>query len=189
MFSRTDKYDATLRWWPTNDEYRRPDANRIGIRLLVQSLVVLLASTFLAPLASADDQSDVRAVIADYVATETTDLADQAKLMSRDRVYISGGVRTTDNVSNMKGQVAGQKLARELDSETKVIVTIEDLLVRVYGDAATASFYRYWTVIPGADTGRAGSGPPDQVVTLVLAKSGGDREIVHTHQSLMGTPQ
>jgi hypothetical protein len=165
---------------------------RTKIELHARSAIVLLVSVFMAPFASADDEDDVRDVIAEYVATEATDLADQAKLMSDDRVYISGGVRTTDNISNMEGQVAGQKLARELDSDTKVIVTIEDLLVRVYGEAATASFYRYWTVIPGADTVRAGrtsSGPPDQVVTLVLAKSGGDWEIVHTHQSLMGSPQ
>ncbi len=152
----------------------------------------LLLSVFLAPLAIADDAADVRAVIDKYVATESTNLADQAKLMTDDRVYISAGIRTTDNVSNMEGQIAGQKLARELDSDTKVIVTIEDLMVRVYGEAATASFYRYWTVIPGAESvraGRAGQGPPDQVVTLVLAKTDGDWKIVHTHQSLMGNPQ
>ena len=157
-----------------------------------QSVFVLLLSMFIAPLAAADDEADVRAVLAKYVATETSDLAEQAKLMSDDRVYISGGVRTTDNVSNMKAQVAGQNLGRELDPDRMTMVTIEDVMVNVYGDAAVASFYRYWTVIPGADAVRAGAnpqGPPDQVVTLVLAKSGRDWKIVHTHQSLMGSPQ
>ena len=146
----------------------------------------------LAPVALASDEDDVRAVIAEYVATETSDLSDQAKLMTDDRVYISGGVRTTDNVSNMEGQIAGQNLIREVDPDRKTIVSVEDVLVRVYGDAATASFYRFWTVIPGADVLRAGGnpqGPPDQVVTLVLAKMGRDWKIVHTHQSLMGNSQ
>ena len=121
------------------------------------SFVALLAGVCLAPMAVADDHDDVRAVIDQYIATESTDLAEQAELMSDDRVYISGGVRTTDNVSNMKAQVAGQKLVREMDPDRMMMVTAEDVLIRVYGDAATASFYRFWTVIPGADAARAGA--------------------------------
>ena len=57
---------------------------------------------------------------------------------------------------------------------------------RNYGDAAVASFYRYWNVLPSAQSireGRNPAGPPDSVVTLVMAKMGGDWKIVHTHQS------
>lgn len=152
----------------------------------------ILGCVLLAPVAVAADADDVRAVIDRYIATETTDLADQAKLMTDDRVYISGGIRTTDNVSNMKAQVAGQKMIRQVDPDRMTMVRAEDVMVKMYGDAAVASFYRYWTVIPGADAIRAGmtpQGPPDQVVTLVLAKTGRDWKIVHTHQSLMGSPQ
>lgn len=155
-------------------------------------LVVLIGSFALAPAASADDEDDVRAVIDRYMETETTDLAAQARLMTDDRTYISGGIRTTDNVANMEAQVAGQNLGRQVDPDRKVIVTAEDVMVKMYGDAAVASFYRYWSVIPGADAIRAGMtppSPPDQVVTLVLAKMGRDWKIVHTHQSLMGSPQ
>ena len=70
-----------------------------------------------------------------------------------------------------------------------MIVTIEDPLIRVYGDTAVASFYRHWTWVPGAAAVRAGGGgspPPSQVVTLVLNKTGGDWTIVHTHISPMG---
>lgn len=158
----------------------------------LRAIGAILCCVLLAPMAAADDEDDVRAVIDRYIATETTDLADQARLMTDDRVYISGGIRTTDNVSNMKAQVAGQKLIRELDPDRLTTVRAEDVMVKMYGDAAVASFYRYWSVIPGADAVRAGmtpQSPPDQVVTLVLAKTGRDWKIVHTHQSLMGSPQ
>ncbi len=151
----------------------------------------VLASAFLAaalasPIASAADADDVRAVIDTYLATETVDLAKQASLMTDDRTFIAGGVRQTDNVANMKNQIAGAKLGRELDPDATVIVTAEDVKIRVMGDAAVASFYRYWNVIPGAAAvreGRDGGGPPNMAVTLVFEKMGRDWKIVHTHQS------
>ena len=147
-------------------------------------LVAALAS----PIASAADADDVRAVIDTYLATETVDLAKQASLMTDDRTFIAGGVRQSDNVANMKSQIAGAKLGRELDPNATVIVTAEDVKVRVMGDAAVASFYRYWNVIPGATAvreGRDGGGPPNMAVTLVFEKMGRDWKIVHTHQSNM----
>ncbi len=147
-------------------------------------LVAALAS----PIASAADADDVRAVIDTYLATETVDLAKQASLMTDDRTFIAGGVRQSDNVANMKNQMAGAKLGRELDPDATVIVTGEDVKIRVMGDAAVASFYRYWNVIPGADAvreGRDGGGPPNMAVTLVFEKMGRDWKIVHTHQSNM----
>ncbi len=153
----------------------------------------VLASAFLAaalasPIASAADADDVRAVIDTYLATETVDLAKQASLMTDDRTFIAGGVRQTDNVANMKNQMAGAKLGRALDPDATVIVTGEDVKIRVMGDAAIASFYRYWNVTPGAAAvreGRDGGGPPNMAVTLVFEKMGRDWKIVHTHQSNM----
>ena len=148
-----------------------------------------LAAALASPIASADDADDVRAVVDMYLATETTDLKKQASLMTDDRVFIAGGLRQTDNVANMKVQIAGAKVNRELDPDAQVIVTGEDVIIRVYGDAAVASFYRYWNVISSAESVRAGrdaSGPPPGVVTLVLAKMGRDWKLVHTHQSNMG---
>ena len=153
----------------------------------------VLASAFLAaalasPIASADDADDVQAVIDTYLATETVDLSRQASLMTDDRTFIAGGVRQTDNVANMKNQMAGAKLGRELDPDATVIVTAEDVKIRVMGDTAVASFYRYWNVIPGAAAvreGRDGGGPPNMAVTLVFEKMGRDWKIVHTHQSNM----
>ena len=84
--------------------------------------------------------------------------------------------------------MAGAELGRELDPDATVIVTGEDVKIRVMGDAAVASFYRYWNVIPGADAvreGRDGGGPPNMAVTLVFEKMSRDWKIVHTHQSNM----
>ena len=161
---------------------------RIAIRRLSAVVSVLLALALVSPIASAADADDVRAVIDTYLATETVDLAKQASLMTDDRTFIAGGVRQTDNVANMKNQIAGAKLGRELDPDATVIVTAEDVKVRVMGDAAVASFYRYWNVIPGATAvreGRDGGGPPNMAVTLVFEKMGRDWKIVHTHQSNM----
>ena len=160
------------------------------IRIRFSAAVVLMAVTSigLTSAAVADDTDHVVAIVDRYVATET-ELAEQAKLMTDDRTIIVAGARFTDNVANMRGQLAGEKLREELDPDGVMIVTIEDPLVRAYGDAAVASFYRHWTWVPGAAavrSGNAGNPPPSQVVTLVLNKVRGDWTIVHTQISPMG---
>jgi len=150
-----------------------------GARSLIGAIAVLL----IIPVAYADDADDVRAVINAYISTET-DLEE-----TDDRTYIVAGTRHTDNVANMRGQIAGQALNRELDPDGKLMVTMEDLLIRINGDTAVASFYRYWNFVPGADAvraGRSGNAPGPQVSTVVLAKDGRDWKIVHTHISPMG---
>ncbi len=159
---------------------------RITIRHLGGVVSVLLAAALVSPIASADDADDVRAVVDEYLATEG-DLAKQAKLMTDDRSFIANGFRQTDNARNMKNQMAAAERNRELDPDTKFSVSGEDILIRVIGDdAAVASFYRFWTVLASAESVRAGrnpQGPPNDAVTLVLAKMGGDWKIVHTHQT------
>ena len=162
---------------------------RITIRRLSAVVSILLAAALVSPIASADDADDVRAVVDEYLATEG-DLARQARLMTDDRSFIAGGFRQTDNVRNMKNQLAGEKRARELDPDGQFSVSGEDVIVRVIGDdAAVASFYRFWTVLSSADAvreGRSAQGPPNDAVTLVLAKMGNDWKIVHTHQTPIG---
>ncbi len=162
---------------------------RITIRRLSAVVSVLLAAALVSPIASADDADDVRAVVDEYLATEG-DLARQARLMADDRSFIAGGFRQTDNVRNMKNQLAGEKRARDLDPDGQFSVSGEDVLIRVIGDdAAVASFYRFWTILASADAVREGrnpQGPPNDAVTLVLEKMGRDWKIVHTHQSPIG---
>ena len=162
--------------------------NRMAIRHIAVVASVFLA-TLAAPIASADDADDVRAVVDQYLATEG-DLGSQAKLMTDDRSFIAGGFRQTNNVRNMENQMATARRNYRLDPNTRLSVTGEDIIVRVIGDdAAVASFYRFWTVLASADSVREGrnpQGPPNDAVTLVLAKTGGDWKIVHTHQSPIG---
>ncbi len=161
----------------------------LAIRRLSAVVGILLAAALVSPIASADDTDDVRAVVDEYLATES-DLAKQARLMTDDRSFIAGGFRQTDNVRNMKNQLAGEKRALELDPDAQFSVSGEDVIVRVIGDdAAVASFYRFWTVLSSADAVREGrnpQGPPNDAVTLVLAKMGNDWKIVHTHQTPIG---
>ncbi len=152
-------------------------------------LSVFAAAALASPIASAADADDVRAVVDEYLATEG-DLANQAELMSDDRSFIAGGFRQTDNVTNMKNQLAAAERNQEIDPGGKFSVSGEDILIHVIGDdAAVASFYRFWTVLASAESVRAGrnpQGPPNDAVTLVLEKMGRDWKIVHTHQSPIG---
>jgi hypothetical protein len=154
---------------------------------LVRVFMILIGTLLIVPNSFADDADDVRALLDEYVRTET-DLERQAQLMTDDRTYIAGGARFTDNVANMKGQIAGQKLGRELDPDGMMIVTIEDPIIRINGDTAITTFYRHWNYIPGADAvraGRDGNSPPSQISTVIFERIGRDWKIVHTHISLM----
>lgn len=159
---------------------------RLVIGRFGRLLGVFVAAALISPIALAADVDDVRAVVNEYLATEG-DLERQAGLMTDDRSFIAGGLRQTDNITNMRNQIANAKRNQELDPDSRLSVVGEDIIVRMLGDeAAVASFYRFWTVLVSADSIRAGrnpQGPPNDAVTLVLQKMGNDWKIVHTHQT------
>ena len=74
----------------------------------VTTLVVVLSGLIFAPYAFADDRDDVLAVVQQYGELEN-DLDAQSKLMRPDRVFITGGLRQTDEAKNMANQIAGRK--------------------------------------------------------------------------------
>ena len=158
------------------------------IRNKIQDAFHLMAvlALFAAPMAIADDMDDVTALLNAYIETEG-DIAEQGKLMSEDRVYIVGSpaIRLTDNVANMKLQLLGEKRRNTLNPGGLYMATIEDEIVRVYGDAAVASFRRSLIWRPSVEGVRNGSSnnTARQVVTVVMAKRDGDWKIVHTHIS------
>ena len=150
----------------------------------VTTLIVVLSGLIFAPYAFADDRDDVLAVIQQYGDLED-DLDAQSKLMLADRVFITGGLRQTDEAKNMANQIAGRKAGEALNGgKTKFVTTIEGPLVSIYGDAAVASFVRIFNVFPHNQP----PNPPGQPtwVTLVLVKEGGEWGIAHTHQSPAG---
>jgi len=146
-----------------------------------------LLSLFVTVTVHADDRSDVEAVINKYIDTEAIGgLPEQAKLMSKDRTYIAGGIRYSNNDKSMALQIALNEALDNVYSDRKRITTVEDIEIRLNGDAAIASFYRVVNTIRGADQIRAGENPMNssyQTVSMALFKVDGDWKIVHTHIS------
>lgn len=144
------------------------------------TLVVVLAGLAFAPSAFADDEDDVLAIVHQYGDLEN-DLEAQAKLMRPDRIYITGGMRQTDEAKNMANQIAGRKAGEALNGgKTKFVTTIEGPVVSIHGDVAVASFVRWWNVFPH---NLAPVTSPPTWVTLVLIKESAGWRIKHTHQS------
>ncbi len=147
------------------------------------TLIIVLAGLLFAPYAFADDKDDILALIQKYGDLED-DLDAQAMMMRADRVYISAGIRRTDEAKNMSIQKAGQAAGEAVDGgKTKIITEIESPTVALYGDVAVASFVRIFNVYPHNQPAVQG-GPV--WVTLVLVKEGGEWGIAHTHQSPAG---
>ncbi len=146
----------------------------------VTTLIVVLSGLIFAPYAFADDRDDVLAFIQQYGDLEN-DLDAQSKLMRPDRVFITGGLRQTDEAKNMANQIAGRKAGEALNGgKTKFVTTIEGPLVSMHGDVAVASFVRWFNVYPHNQAAVTG---PALWVTLVLVKERGEWRIAHTHQS------
>jgi len=144
------------------------------------TLTVVLAGLAFAPAAFADDRDDVMALVYQYGDLEN-DLEAQANMMRPDRVYITGGLRQTDEAKNMANQIAGRKAGEAMNGgKTRFVSTIEGPMVSVHGDVAIASFVRWWDVYPH---GQASVTTPPTWVTLVFIKERGDWLIKHTHQS------
>jgi hypothetical protein len=146
------------------------------------TLIVALFGLAVAPLAMADDKSDIMALVKSYGDLED-DLAAQAKLIRDDRVMITN-IRQTDNAKNMEIQMASRKANEAVaGGKTKFITTIESPHVAIYGNTAVASFVRTFAVFPHNQP-PAGGDP--NWVTLVLVKEGGKWGIAHTHMSPAG---
>jgi len=148
--------------------------------------LVIAVTLFAASIASADDKSDIRAVIHKYIDSESFDLAEQTKLMASDRTFISNGMRYTNNEKSMAIQTAGNNVIKKANPDATRIATVEDIMVRVNGDTAVTSFYRVVNTTSSVESVRAGQGAMNsfyQTGTMVLFKIKGDWKIVHTHLS------
>ena len=131
----------------------------------------------------ADDVDDIRALIERYAALEG-DLDAQAELIRDDRIMIAGGVRQTDQAANMAVQQAERDHRAALNGgPAQWIIRVEDLMVRVYGDTAVASYVRLGNIFP---PGVEPITNPPLWTTLVLVKERGGWRIAHTHLSPAG---
>ena len=144
------------------------------------TLIVVMTGLIFSPNAFADDEDDVLAIVYRYGDLEN-DLEAQAKLMRTDRVYITQGLRQTDEAKNMANQIATRKAGEAVNGgKTEFVTTIEEPLVSVHGNVAIASFIRWWNVYPHK---QASVLTAPTWVTLVLIKEDDDWLIKHTHQS------
>jgi uncharacterized protein (TIGR02246 family) len=148
-------------------------------------LLTIMVLAGFAPLGQADDQSDIEAVIMEYNRTEeTNDMAAQAKIMTSDRVWLGTGSagRRADQAWNMKIQQAQMDRSLKRWPDTKRFFNVRDLIIKVYDDAAVASFYwyRHYVLSPDAE----GSNINQRLlVSLFLVKEAGGWKIAHTHVS------
>ena len=133
----------------------------------------------------ADDHDDVHAFVMRYCELEGN-LEAQEKMIASDRVMITPAMRQTNQALNMKLQKRNRELNAKRDPGLEVMVRCEDPLVRVYGDTAVASVYRYWNWLWSTEFLSENEPPVTtnrDVTSLVLRKQGGEWKIVHTHIS------
>ena len=148
---------------------------KIFVTKWVATLLLVMPFSLLA-----DDMDDVMAVIEAYGDLEG-DLAAQAELMRPDRVYITGGMRQTNESLNMRNQIATREAEEALNGgKTEFVTTIEDVDISIHSGVAIASFVRWWNVYPANQAPVLGA---PTWVSLVLIKEGSDWLIKHTHQS------
>jgi ketosteroid isomerase-like protein len=135
--------------------------------------------------AQSDEENEVLAVIEQWAALEN-DLIAQAELIRDDRVQIGGGIRQTNQKLNLEVQLLRfDAMAEEMGGQPKMIVRIENPLIRIYGNVAVASFVRLFDAAPpGQRAIRTGSA----WFSMVLVKDDEDWEIAHHHVSPTNQP-
>ena len=134
-------------------------------------------------------------LIDNYSKTEDAGkLLDQAKMMSKDRVWIgpNGAGRITDQSLNMNMQQSQVDAIMKSISGIKWFTDVRDRLIKFYGNGkvAVASFYWHRTfVLPPNTNSEKRNMMKKQldpvVISLVLEKKKGVWKIVHTHTSLL----
>ena len=148
-----------------------------GNRLV--TMIVVLLSLALTPVAFAGEKEDVMAFVKKYADLEN-DLAAQAKLIRSDRVMITN-VRQSDQAKNLEIQLASRSAEEAMaGGKVKFITTVESPQVAIYGNTAVASFMRMFSVYPH---GQEPIHTDPTWVTLVLVKDGRSWGIAHTHVS------
>ncbi|HUE89223.1 MAG TPA: SgcJ/EcaC family oxidoreductase [Vicinamibacterales bacterium] len=151
-----------------------------------KKVALVLAYLMLAPLAIAQDadRQQIEALIEAFNRTEEeTDMEAQAKLMTEDRIWVSGAGRRSDQAQNMKIQQAGMHRNQQRFPTTQAFHEVRDPIIRLYGDdAAVASFYWYRNWIRGAE--EEGPNVSQRLIqSLFLVKRDGQWKIAYSHSS------
>ncbi len=166
----------------------------VSQRFAVLLTMAVIASPLLAQ--SSRDQDAINRLIDRYGQLEDAgDMVAQAELMTADRIWIGQGAgRRTDQAMNMRLQLAGFDVQKEILPNVQWFTEARDRIIRFYGNGsvAVASFYWYRVFTLPADAPddivQNATQPQPLVFTLVLEKQGGEWKIVHTHNSQLGPP-
>jgi ketosteroid isomerase-like protein len=158
-----------------------------SIPAVVSCTYLLIVHLFFIQSASAqvDEASDVLKVIEKWAGLEN-DLVAQADLVRDDRIQISGGIRQTNQKLNLEVQLLHyEAMMEEMGGPPKMIVRIENPLIRIYDDVAIASFVRLFDwAAPGQRAMRTGSA----WFSMVLVKEDDMWKIAHHHVSPTNQP-
>ena len=155
----------------------------------IMSTAIAVICFALAVSAQSGDKEHIEALIHEYNSLdESGDLAAQSRMMTKDRIYILTGVRYTsqaNQTANMRAQMAVAARPGAQNGGGQSIITAVDPIIRVYGNAAVASFIRHTNFVPAE-----GPIPPvgRQFITLVLVKQGGSWKIDLTQYTPVVAP-
>ena len=154
--------------------------------------VLLVVFTFTSNASEKGDRANINQVIDQYIMTEDAgDMKKQAKLMSKDRVWVGFGGRMTNQAMNMKIQLEQYKQAKLFMPDVEWFSDARDRLIKFYGkgNVAIASFYWYRTFVLPANAplekAKFYKQPSPAVVTIVLERDGKKWKMIHTHSSPM----
>ena len=162
---------------------------------MISKLKTILLFIILSTIAfsNENDLDAINKLIDNYSKTEDEGkLLEQAKMMSKDRVWIgpNGAGRITDQNLNMNMQQSQVDAIMKSISGIKWFTDVRDRLIKFYGNGkvAVASFYWHRTfVLPPNTNSEKRNMMKKQldpvVISLVLEKKKGVWTIVHTHTS------
>ena len=149
---------------------------------LIAIVLVVLLNTALTGIAAADDVADVKAtVLALYEALNNDDADGVSKLqdLQLNDFEAAGGLLTELPAGTTIEDIRSNQQAA-IDTGRKLNYQLRHLNVKVYGNAAVATYYR--TLSGTAADGTPLSGGPDRV-SMVLNKQNGQWKQVHRHAS------
>jgi len=147
--------------------------------------VILVVGMFLTTVAIADDVDDVKAlVLRHYVALSAGDVGALIQLHAAGSTNFGPGGALLATFDSLEERRKAFQATR--DSGLKFNIQARHLDVRVYG-SSTAVATSYWVgtiALPNGNTAR-----PNNRITTVLVKQGGQWKIAHVHNSPVRGPQ
>jgi ketosteroid isomerase-like protein len=159
-----------------NNEFN--PTGRVTMRpIAIAGATVLAVVTHFTPLLGAEDVVDVKAAeMAFNAAQNAGDTDGMFKYLLPDRtVYGSSGGPLGEGWT----ETSKKRRQAEFDAGRKIDLRIEDLKVRIYGDAAITTFYRIGTM-------KEAGGIPKQVhlrISGVWVRQKGEWKLAHRHES------